>query len=341
MDSSLDALYYYLESNPDLISGAQEINFYNAKVHKLLDLFNNSSRLSCMQTFRPYFLQLRSYNLATSTKIEDKCDIAIVDFGKHKQEALWHLGLAIKSLNHNGKIFAAGSNDLGSKSLQKKLENDYGISLESYSKKKCRVLTINQKDIPEAAMEELLDKGNFFKLEGSDLTVSATSFSSKKIDAGSLLLTEYFNQINTKGHGADFGSGYGYLSYFLLNNKHKASLLDLYEADYLSLECAKINLNSFSTNCKINFNWTDLFSETPQSNLDWIIMNPPFHLGDKTNAGIGLKFIQSAARSLRSGGELLMVANRLLPYKKFNKKLFSKHNCLVEKNGFKVILAIK
>jgi 16S rRNA (guanine1207-N2)-methyltransferase len=43
-------------------------------------------------------------------------------------------------------------------------------------------------------------------------------------------------------------------------------------------------------------------------------MNPPFHEGHAAEPGLGQAMIKTASQALRAGGELLMVANRGLPY---------------------------
>jgi 16S rRNA (guanine1207-N2)-methyltransferase len=47
---------------------------------------------------------------------------------------------------------------------------------------------------------------------------------------------------------------------------------------------------------------------------DAIVMNPPFHRGQDTRVDVGRAFIHAAARALRRGGGLYLVANRQLPY---------------------------
>ncbi|MDZ7872237.1 MAG: methyltransferase [Rhizobium sp.] len=63
------------------------------------------------------------------------------------------------------------------------------------------------------------------------------------------------------------------------------------------------------------FFWQDLAGEPPKEKYDLVIMNPPFHEGPCRRAALSVRaMIKAAADALRGGGELLMVANRGLPY---------------------------
>ena len=69
--------------------------------------------------------------------------------------------------------------------------------------------------------------------------------------------------------------------------------------------------------------------------------NPPFHAAGEEDKGLGVAFIRKAATSLRTGGQLWMVANKHLPYEVTLKAAFKRVTPLAEANGFKVLLAVK
>ena len=171
--------------------------------------------------------------------------------------------------------------------------------MKALVKKKCRILNIKSDQITESLTNQLLEFGKPKLIEGTKLLASPTGFSAKKIDKGSILLGEYLSEINTSGLGADFGAGYGYLSYSLLKLASRPKRLSLFEADLPSLECSKKNLSEFSDQIDIKFHWADVLSEVPRESFDWIIMNPPFHIGDKTHTGLGQKFTLAASKALK------------------------------------------
>ena len=70
-------------------------------------------------------------------------------------------------------------------------------------------------------------------------------------------------------------------------------------------------------------------------------MNPPFHTGKETTSSLGQAFIDKAAKILKPGGDLYLVANNHLPYEFQLKHLFSSFELVKQENGFKVIHATK
>ena len=58
------------------------------------------------------------------------------------------------------------------------------------------------------------------------------------------------------------------------------------------------------------------------TNLDFVVMNPPFHEGGIENQALGQGFIKRAAQVLRTGGWCWLTANRHLPYEAILKPLF-------------------
>ena len=171
-----------------------------------------------------------------------------------------------------------------------------------------------------------------------EFEIAEGMFSSDGPDKGSILLAEHFDK-RIKGSVADFGAGWGYLSNRLLRASENISELDLFEADYASQQAAKDNVKSDSV--KLAFNWCDLTSEFKKRPRHWVIMNPPFHSGRAAEPELGKKFIQLAASTLPSGGRLLMVANRNLPYEDKLSKCFKRFETLETRDGFKVIEAVR
>ena len=341
MEATLEAAKYYFECNPEILKGKQAICYLNAKPHPLLDILEAQAPVTCMQTFRPFYLQLKTLGKEVRQELKESYDLALVELSKQKEEALWLLGLAARNLNPKGLVIAVGANDTGAKSIQKKLKKDFKIEVESFSKKKCRILLINSDQLKETLVENLLEFAKPKAVGKTELLASPTGFSSKKIDKGSILLSEFFSEIDTSGGGADFGAGYGYLSHSLLNSNSSPKNLSLFEADLLSLECSKRNLSEFRDEVDLKFHWADVLSEVPRESFDWIIMNPPFHIGNKTHTGLGQKFTLAASKALKKKGELLMVANRSLPYEEILTNSFYKFESLVERDGYKVIRAVK
>jgi len=133
-------------------------------------------------------------------------------------------------------------------------------------------------------------------------------FSADGADAGSQALVAALPK-TLKGSGADLGGGWGYLTKHLLDLPGVAHV-DLVEADKRALACAALNVQD----ARANLHWADATTWGAASTLDWVVMNPPFHTSRTPDSALGQAFIRSAARLLKPKGQLIMVANRHLPY---------------------------
>ncbi|WP_163277808.1 methyltransferase, partial [Klebsiella aerogenes] len=72
----------------------------------------------------------------------------------------------------------------------------------------------------------------------------------------------------------------------------------------------------------LSFHWHDVNGEAITEIYDTIVMNPPFHAGRSADPTMGQGFIAAAAKRLKPGGRLLLVANRQMPYEAALKSLF-------------------
>ncbi|WP_336294477.1 class I SAM-dependent methyltransferase [Bartonella sp. CB169] len=163
-------------------------------------------------------------------------------------------------------------------------------------------------------------------------------FSHGRIDPGSAALALHMHKV-ISGKTADFGAGWGFLSYSALERGEKLTTLDLYEADYNALEAAKKHIEHTTTSCPVHFYWHDIVHEPITELYDTIISNPPFHTQQSTDVSLGKNFIINAAKYLKPGGNLLMVANRHLPYETLLKDAFRTVSIHEKNHGFKVIKA--
>ena len=115
--------------------------------------------------------------------------------------------------------------------------------------------------------------------------------------------------------------------------------IDLYEADFDSLEAARTNLASIADVPPTEFFWHDLVGEKVERKYDLIVMNPPFHQGRAAEPGIGQSMIGTASAALKPGGRLFMVQNRGLPYEQTLKARFSRVEEIGRDGAFRIVLA--
>ena len=158
-------------------------------------------------------------------------------------------------------------------------------------------------------------------------------FSADGVDEGSRLLAEALPE-TLKGVVADLGAGWGFLAAHVLQ-RPGVGAVHLVEAHHLALQCAEHNV----TDPRARFHWADaLVWEAPEP-LDWVVMNPPFHIGRAADPELGQGFIRRAARLLKPKGRLCMVANRRLPYEETLAQGFRNVVELGGNGGFKVLFA--
>jgi 16S rRNA (guanine1207-N2)-methyltransferase len=160
-------------------------------------------------------------------------------------------------------------------------------------------------------------------------------FSADGPDRGSVLLAGAL-PAKLSGKVADLGAGWGHLSAEIL--KHPAvRRLDLVEAEADALTCARVNI----TDPRAQFHWADATTFRPETLLDAVVMNPPFHTGRAADPALGAAFIRAARRMLAPNGSLWLVANRHLPYDAVLAESFLVVQEVAGDGGFRVIQATK
>lgn len=141
-------------------------------------------------------------------------------------------------------------------------------------------------------------------------------FSADGPDAGSALLAAAL-PAKMPSRVADLGAGWGYLTKAILA-REGAKSVEVVEADFAALTCARVNI----ADPRAKFHWADATTFRPDTLMDAVVMNPPFHVGRTADPAIGVAFIRAAKKMLTPGGSLYLVANRMLPYDKLLPTLF-------------------
>ena len=328
MDKAAEILFSVYEGippGPVLFSGA------------VPGAFTGRFPMVMQQSFKPFARTLEAQGFAVSPDFSgDEFGSAFVLLAKNAIEARYDVARALQSLKPGGLIACAGANDAGGRRAAKMLQEFDVHNVQEISGNKARAAYGIKTDINGAARQALLD--------GASRLVEETGFISQpglfawdKIDKGSVLLAKILPP-DLAGAGADFGCGYGFLSREILKKNPRS--LACIDADWRAVEaCRK---NTASSQEKMQYLWEDLTKPVAGlSGLDWVVMNPPFHEGKRTDSGIGADFINSAVAALRPGGMLYMVANANLPYEENIQKKFSNSKNFFEGEGFKVLSAVR
>ncbi len=288
-----------------------------------------------VQGFRPYFNDLATAGNAVSPRVEGTdFNGALVLTGRHRRQNEAWIATAIRHVLPGGLIVVAGTAEDGVASLRKRLGKL--VELDGHLPKYHGVVMWFRRH--EDAKDAIAGLTVEAKLAERRFVASPGMFSHDRIDAGSRLLAEHLPE-NSKGAAADFGAGWGYLATVLAERTKGLSSIDLYEADFESVEAARHNLASVPGAPPTEFFWHDLVREKVERRYDLIVMNPPFHVGRAAEPAIGQAMIATASSALKQGGRLFMVQNRGLPYEHTLKGRFSRVEELKRDGAFRIVVA--
>jgi 16S rRNA (guanine1207-N2)-methyltransferase len=288
-----------------------------------------------VQGFRPAFRALEAAGFAVTPRPEgDGYDLALVLCGRHRGANEAMLVDALARTKPGGMIVVAGARTDGIAALRRRAE-EILPSAGHLSKYHGTVFWFERPDDAGATIRTLTVADTL--VEGRFRTAPGM-FSHDRVDPGSRALAGNI-PADLRGAVADFGAGWGYLSAEILAGSPQLSRLDLYEADFESLQAAQRNLSGLPTTAALGFFWLDLLAEPVGRRYDAVVMNPPFHHGRAADPDIGRGMIRAAHRALRPGGRLWMVANRTLPYEAVLAEIFADHGEIWRDNSFKVLRA--
>lgn len=340
MDTAVsDTLALALDSAVDIPPAGDILFLRAARLPFLQDL--PADRLICHTTFKPDHDALTAaghHILPPDTADLPPAALTIILPPRQKDEARALYARALIAAPEGATILACLPNTLGAKSAEKALRELAGNS-DALSKHKCRafwvrkeIATLDADRIKVALAHDALQPvadGAIFSRPGL--------FSWDRIDAGSARLADAIAG-KLSGRGADLGAGQGYLSRAALTENPDITHIDLYEAEHRALACAEATLDGMGRHA---VHWADVTAGLPETGYDFIISNPPFHVGRADNAALGQAFITAAARSLAPNGDLWLVANRHLPYEATLAAHFRHHEILDDAGGYKIIHATR
>lgn len=244
-------------------------------------------------------------------------------------ERRYTLALALRALRPGGALTALAPTEKGGNRLSKEL-GSFGCAVSTVSKRHHRIAqTARPAVLNEAALAAAIEAGAPRFVEALGQWSQPGVFSWDAHDPGTLLLIATLP--NLAGRGADLGCGLGLLSAAALANPD-VTHLDLVDIDRRAVNCARRNIKD----SRAAFHWADARTAPALEELDFVVMNPPFHDGGAENKSLGQAFVRRAHQLLRKGGAVWLVANRHLPYEGVMKPLFTTVTLRAESHGFKV-----
>ncbi len=336
----------YRQVSPFFEGGVPRCVFLNARHHNDLKVFDNDI-LAMQQYFYPYAAELKAKNYQSTPVVDvdffdghkSQNDLCMILLPQNHEAAVRDIKIGLSLINDDGIIICAAENKAGGARLPKTLKAMGVKSFEQLSKNKARAVWFSKSNMPNTI--EDIDVREYLSpqcVEAHPYKTYCGIYGWDKIDVGSELLAQHFDGV-LHGRGADLGCGYGYLSIKAMEKNESIESLICIDADYRSIVAAQHNLRSFDC---MDVLWDDITKPYKRlKNLDFVIMNPPFHRARNTDIEIGISFINYAAEILKNGGVLYMVSNSQLPYEHYISKAFNDCEILEKKSGFKILCCNK
>ena len=247
-------------------------------------------------------------------------------------ERRYTLALALRALKPGGRLDVMAAKDKGGSRLKKELEA-LGVTVGETAKAHHRRCVVTA---PETAngLEAAIAAGAPRLVEGLGAWSQPGVFAWDRIDAGSLLLARHLPPM--MGRGADLGCGYGALSTVVLRSP-AVTTLNMVDLDRRAVDVVRRNIED----ARVTIDWADVRTMQAAGDLDFVVMNPPFHDGGAEDRRLGQAFIRKAAEVLKKGGVLWCVANRHLPYEAELNGAFKRVRMVADAGGYKLFEAVK
>ncbi len=243
------------------------------------------------------------------------------------------LAQGLRALRVGGELVALAPKTRGGTRLAKELAT-FDATPREDARRHHRICRLARPTHP-VGLEAAIAAGAARRLPGLDLWSQPGVFSWDRLDPGTALLVGHAGGFG--GRGADLGCGIGVLSRRVLESTSVDELICA-DIDQRAIDAARRNI----ADPRAKFRHRDIRLGDPElANLDFVIMNPPFHKGGSEDRGLGLAFISAASNMLRKGGVCRLVANIALPYEGRLKAAFAKVNILAQAQGYKVYEAVK
>lgn len=242
-----------------------------------------------------------------------------------------------KQLGPQTTLWVVGENNGGVKSATKPLQACFQNVTKVGNAKRCGLLRCEGVLAERARPTDDSAAPLWHEYQDWQLASLPGLFNKGAVDKGTQLLLEHMPKVY--GKVLDMGCGGGVLS--LAAMQRGADSVTAVDSSAIALEATRLSAEKNAVD-SIATIASDVFSDVPRDiggSYEWVISNPPFHSGISTNYQPAQRLITEGKRYVKSGGRMLIVANRHLPYEQWLEGAFKRWEVLEQRDGFKVLIA--
>ncbi|MCY1284928.1 Ribosomal RNA small subunit methyltransferase C [compost metagenome] len=260
---------------------------------------------------------------------------AAVLFLPKSRELTDYLLAALAARLPGGELFLVGEKRAGIERAAKQL-HPFGAPRKLDSARHCQLWQVTVTQAPAAPDLDALARRYELPLADGALQVLSLPgvFAHGRLDRGTALLLEQLDGLPA-GHLLDFGCGAGVLG-AVLKRRYPDSPVTLLDVDAFAVASSRLTLAANSLQAEVLSG--DGIAAAP-GGLAAILSNPPFHEGVHTHYQASEDLLRQAARHLRPGGELRLVANSFLKYPPLIEQHLGPCQTLAEGQGFRIYRA--
>ncbi len=294
--------------------------------------------------------------IASTEPLTGNYSIVLIKIPKTLSLLEQQLCILRQHVNEETLIVAGGMSKHIHNSTLALFEKHLGDTSTSRATKKARLIfcKVDKNNLKAKADHTLIATRYFADPLNSELICYANGFSRDRLDLGARAMIEAMdnNTLPDAENIADLGCGNGVLGLHALssiakdiNKQDKLKSISFIDESYMAVAAAKENyLNLIDDTDKKNISPSFMVQDSIKKTdikYDWIICNPPFHIGTAMDTYIANRMFQQSHAGLQSNGQLWVVANRHLRYELQLKKLFKNYKIVLSNKKFVVITATK